>query len=98
VTILSEAGLHKIEHMTRRQTHFGKLADIPSGDDQAPTIGACPSGINHGLKLVIRFPSVTGPSPPLMPVYRPQLAIRIGPFILDGNLILVKATNIRLSP
>ena len=80
--------------MAGRQRHLGNIGRIPGGDDQA-------AGIRIGLDVADQIGDLVDgavafarPGTPLRAIDRPQLAIGVGPFVPDGDAMLLQPMDI----
>ncbi len=85
------------QQMARRQCHLRNIGGVPSRHDQSPRIGIRANRF-HNLSNLIDTPAIgRDPRPPLLAVDGAELAIIVGPFIPNCDLVLVEITNIRFS-
>ncbi len=85
------------ERVTRGQRHLVQFGDIPRGNDDAAGIRIGAQGVQD-LRDLVDVVSVGGrPAAPLHPIDRSQLAVAIGPFVPDGDAVLVQPLDIGIA-
>jgi hypothetical protein len=83
--------------MARRERHLLELADIPRADDDAPRIGLVADHVERALDLV-DLPAVgCVPGAPLRAVDGAQVAVLVGPFVPDRDLVVAQVLDIRVA-
>ena len=75
--------------MARRQRHFVHVGHVPGTDDESARIRITLDLLDHLTDLINVAPVRRRPTAPLVAVDRPQLAIFVGPFIPDADLVLL---------
>src|ERR1051325_4323005 len=84
------------QRVARLQRHLVEIADVPRADDEPARVGLAPDLRDHVRDLIDVPPIRRRPRAPLIAVHRPELAVRIRPFIPDRDLVLVEKTDVRL--
>src|SRR3546814_3192329 len=83
--------------MAGRQGHIGYFGYVPGRYDQSARIGVFAYLIEHLRYLVDVLAVGCGPGAPLHAIDRAQVALVIGPFVPDGNALLLKPAHIRIA-
>lgn len=85
------------QQMTRRQCHFRKIGDVPRADDQTTRVRVRLDLLNDLCDLIVDCAIRTFPSPPLLAVDRPEVALWIRPFVPDRHLIVMEISDVRVA-
>ena len=83
--------------MTGRKRHGIDFPRIPGADDMTATIGFVADLIDQLRNLVDGTAIWRTPIAPLCTVDAAQVAIRIGPFVPDGNTMLLQPFDIGIA-
>src|SRR5437660_12860164 len=83
--------------MTRRERHLVEIGDVPGADDQATGIGIAPDFLEDPADLIDVLPIWSGPRTPLISIDGTELASRIGPFVPDGDVVLMQPSDVGLA-
>lgn len=103
VELTTEFSITDIElnkSMAGCQSHLFDLARIPSGDDVAAAVGILFESLNKLCDLIDSASSGTlwpAPASPLSTIDGAEIALRIGPFIPDGDTILPEIADIGIT-
>ena len=80
--------------MARRQRHAVDLGRVPGGDDQPARIGVAADLGDHIGDLVDDAAVRRRPGAPLLAVDRAEVAVLVGPFVPDGDAVLVEIVDV----
>src|SRR5690606_24755303 len=80
--------------VTRCQSHFVELADIPCIDDDPARIGIVPERKNRFADLVNCLSFRGRPTSPLLAINRSEIPVFIRPFIPYAHAVLVQIANV----
>ena len=75
-----------------------ELAHVPGADDDAPRIGVRAQLLHHLRHLVDLAAVARGPRAPLLAVDGAEFAFGVGPFVPDGDAVLVQVLRIGFAP
>src|SRR5688572_30679705 len=83
--------------MTRRQGHLVELTDVPGVYDDAARVRLATDQVERALDL-IDVPAVRrAPGPPLRAVDRAELAVVVGPFVPDRDVVVAQILDVRVA-
>ena len=87
VELAGEAAIGNVElkeRMTGGERHLRQFADVPGGDNHATRIGVITQGLQDACDLVAATPVA-----PLFAIDRTEVAVRVRPFVPNGNAVFV---------
>lgn len=85
------------EGMAGRQVHISQITDIPCADDDAARVRIVANHVDRLTDLIDRSAFVISPRTSLVTVDRPQITVRIRPFVPDAYAMLLQVTHIRIA-
>ena len=77
-----------------RQRHFVDLCHVPCRDNHAARVGVGLQLVYHILYLVNDTSVVVGPRAPLVTIDGSQLAVLVGPFVPDVDIVLLQVLDV----
>lgn len=83
--------------MAWAQVHVGQVSHIPCIHNYAPAVGVGFQLVQHVLYLVVCLTICSGPATPLVAIYRPQIALFIGPFIPYAYPMFFQPRNVGIA-
>ena len=81
-----------------RQGHLVQLRHIPGADQQAPGVRVVFDLLHHPGDLVYDRAVGAAPGTPLRAIDGTQFALLVGPFVPDGNAVVLQITDVRVAP
>ena len=79
----------------RRFFLIRQQGDVPCTDDVPAAVGVGADGVDDGGYLIVYFAVRSFPGPPLGTVDRAEITVFGGPFVPDGDLVVVQVPDIR---
>ena len=83
--------------MAGRKRHFVHLRGVPGAHQHTARIRITADGFHHLRELVYAAAVRGGPGAPLVPVDGAQIAVGIGPFVPDGDAVVLEELHIGIS-
>ena len=83
--------------MAGHEFHLRQIGHIPGADNHPAAVGIVFDLVNNVLHLVYHHPAGAFPTAPLLAIHRPQVAIGIGPFVLDADIMILQVFDIRIA-
>jgi len=83
--------------MAGHQGHTGQVGDVPGANDQSAAVGRLFYLVDHLGDLVDGFAIGAFPTAPLFAINGAQFAIGVGPFVPDGDAMIMQVFDIRLA-
>ena len=83
--------------MTRRQGHLIDFRDIPGADEVTARIRIVLETVDEVRNLVDVSAIGSRPAAPLMAIDRAQVAVFVGPFVPNRDLVVVQILDIRIA-
>ena len=76
------------------QRHLVQLAYVPSGDDDAARIGVVLDLFDSHFDLVDDATVYGLPRAPLLAIYRPKVAVLVGPLVPDADAVVLEVFGV----
>src|SRR5574344_2265178 len=76
--------------VTGRERHLIDFRDVPGAHEVAAAFGIVLQALDDVRDLVDMGAVRRGPAPPLVTVHRAEIAVRVRPFVPDGDLVIVQ--------
>ena len=94
---LSVGDIELEQTVARGQRHLVHLGGVPSGHQHSPGV-RIPLNCVDDHRQLVDSPSIRSrPGTPLMPVNRAQVAVLIGPFVPNGDAMVLEILHVRIS-
>ena len=82
------------QRVAGRQLHLRHVARIPGRDDVAARVGILLKTFDEFGDLVDFLAVLRGPVSPLVAVNRPEVAVLVGPFVPDRDLVVLQPADV----
>ena len=80
--------------MAGRKLHALDLGDVPGRDHEPARIGVAADLVDHPGDLIVCPPVRSFPGAPLLAVDGTEIAVRVGPFVPDGNAVRLEVGDV----
>jgi hypothetical protein len=83
--------------MAGRKLHALDLGDVPGGNNKPARVGVATDLVDDPGDLIVCPPVRSLPAAPLLSINGTQIAVRIGPFVPDGDAVRLEVGDIGVS-